>query len=239
MIWVEMGSEAAIGRYFDWFEKQVRSRPRKLEQLRVYLETASWRIALALGQADFHSHQPSRRTSSLTTRPSRTPCRRSLCPRRNSDVSSPWEGKGNGKTKTNTCGGKGSWDKRFDSWRSSPDGCPEQLVLTPLAGIFVVILVVIGAAEAEPVRAGGPQRLQGVGTARAEATLVSGGPRAATIGLSSRVHRAANQKRKTIDSRAPVRENSVSRSQARLRRCYPSERLQWWGNRRAGVPADL
>ncbi|CAE7699540.1 unnamed protein product, partial [Symbiodinium sp. KB8] len=48
LILVEMGSEASVERYFNWFEKQVRSRPHKLEQLRVYWESTSWRIALAL-----------------------------------------------------------------------------------------------------------------------------------------------------------------------------------------------
>ena len=48
MIFVEMGSEPAVSKYVDWFEKQVLSRPGKLEQLRCYWASTSWRIALAL-----------------------------------------------------------------------------------------------------------------------------------------------------------------------------------------------
>ena len=35
LILVEYGTESAIDRYFDWWDKQVRARPQRLEQLRI------------------------------------------------------------------------------------------------------------------------------------------------------------------------------------------------------------
>ena len=47
-ILVEMASERAVVAYCDWFARQVRSRPAKIDQLRVYWESASWRLAFEL-----------------------------------------------------------------------------------------------------------------------------------------------------------------------------------------------
>ena len=54
LILVEYGAELAINRYFDWWGKQVRARPQRLEQLPMYWDVTAWRMALQLrSQTDF------------------------------------------------------------------------------------------------------------------------------------------------------------------------------------------
>eukprot|EP00439_Symbiodinium_sp_Y106_P036493 s2038_g4.t1 len=48
LILVAYGTESAIDRYFDWWDKQVRARPQRLEQLRMYRDMTAWRIAFQL-----------------------------------------------------------------------------------------------------------------------------------------------------------------------------------------------
>ena len=132
LILVEMGSEASVERYFNWFEKQVRSRPHKLEQLRVYWESTSWRIALALrAKQSFKAiveeiiHDNQSLQDALSKEFVLQPVGRPLRGR-----GEQWDGKGKGKTKTKTRGGKGSWDDRrwdkrydrYDTARQSPYG---------------------------------------------------------------------------------------------------------------------
>ena len=45
---VGIGKEQAVDVYVDWWIRQVRSRQQKLDQLRVYWEVTSWKIAIAL-----------------------------------------------------------------------------------------------------------------------------------------------------------------------------------------------
>ncbi|CAE7231016.1 unnamed protein product [Symbiodinium sp. CCMP2592] len=47
-ILVEIGPEPAVCRYIDWWEKQVRARQHRLEQLKIFWDIAAWRIAMAL-----------------------------------------------------------------------------------------------------------------------------------------------------------------------------------------------
>ena len=55
-ILVEMASERAVVAHFDWFARQVRSRPAKIDQLRVYWESASWRLAFELRAKNSFQH---------------------------------------------------------------------------------------------------------------------------------------------------------------------------------------
>ena len=56
LILIELGPEKDICQYIDWFGKQARSRPQRIEQLRVYWETCSWRVALALRSKETFEH---------------------------------------------------------------------------------------------------------------------------------------------------------------------------------------
>ena len=51
-----MASERAVVAYCDWFARQVRSRPAKIDQLRVYWESASWRLAFELRAKNSFQH---------------------------------------------------------------------------------------------------------------------------------------------------------------------------------------
>ena len=48
LIFVEFTSETVITNYCEWFSRQVRAKPNKLDQLRVYWESAWWKIAFAM-----------------------------------------------------------------------------------------------------------------------------------------------------------------------------------------------
>ena len=51
---VEMGPEPAVHRYMEWWEKQVRARQSRLEQLKIYWDITAWRVAMALrSKVDF------------------------------------------------------------------------------------------------------------------------------------------------------------------------------------------
>ena len=106
MMLVEMGSEAAVGRYFDWFERQVRSRPHKLEQLRVYWETTSWRIALALRAKQ--SFKTVTEDIILDNQALQDAISKEFVPAEKfgRQLRGQWEGKGKGKGKTKTRAGK-------------------------------------------------------------------------------------------------------------------------------------
>ena len=48
LIFIEYAPESDIDDYFAWWHRLVRSRPNKIDQLKLHWENTSWRIALAL-----------------------------------------------------------------------------------------------------------------------------------------------------------------------------------------------
>ncbi|CAE7617397.1 Dnmt3a, partial [Symbiodinium sp. CCMP2456] len=55
LIFVEYAPEHELDKYFEWWQRLVRSRPNKIEQLKIHWENTSWRIALALRKSTpFH-----------------------------------------------------------------------------------------------------------------------------------------------------------------------------------------
>ncbi|CAE7252603.1 unnamed protein product [Symbiodinium sp. CCMP2456] len=55
LVFVEYAPDHELDKYFEWWQRLVRSRPNKIEQLKVHWENTSWRIALALRKSTpFH-----------------------------------------------------------------------------------------------------------------------------------------------------------------------------------------
>ncbi|CAE7232002.1 DNMT3A [Symbiodinium sp. CCMP2456] len=48
LVFVEYAPEHELDKYFEWWQRLVRSRPNKIEQLKIHWENTAWRIALAL-----------------------------------------------------------------------------------------------------------------------------------------------------------------------------------------------
>ncbi|CAE7533633.1 unnamed protein product [Symbiodinium sp. CCMP2592] len=137
LIFIEYAPESDIDEYFSWWQRLVRSRPNKIDQLKIHWENTSWRIALALRKkqpfrdiaheimADSQLLQEAMSTEVQPDRPARAPRNTETpwhdIPRggrgrgkgRNGKGQQRWwersEGKGNGKG-----GGKHRYQPQYD-----------------------------------------------------------------------------------------------------------------------------
>ncbi|CAE7199832.1 kanC [Symbiodinium sp. CCMP2592] len=85
LIFIEYAPESDIDEYFSWWQRLVRSRPNKIDQLKIHWENTSWRIALALRKkqpfrdiaheimADSQLLQEAMSTEAQPDRPARAP----------------------------------------------------------------------------------------------------------------------------------------------------------------------